>query len=86
MSLEKEIEQLKRTIEIKQKFINRILEEKKEMSKEITALIKENQKLRSPAHLKQNLQRLGKLKTIKKCKIDYLPISKINLKYYSVCR
>ena len=55
MSLEKEIADLKRTIENKQKFINRILEEKKEMSKEITALIKEKQKLRSPANLNTEL-------------------------------
>jgi predicted nucleic acid-binding Zn-ribbon protein len=62
MSLEKEIADLKRTIENKQKFINRILEEKKEMSKEITALIKENQKLRSPAHLKTELAKVRKIK------------------------
>lgn len=62
MNLEKEIEQLKKTIENKQRFINRILEEKKEMSKEITALIKENQKLRSPAHLKTELAKVRKIK------------------------
>ena len=62
MSLEKEIQQLKKTIEIKQKFIEKILEEKKEMSKEITALIKENQKLRSPAHLKTKLAKVRKIK------------------------
>lgn len=62
MNLEKEIADLKRTIENKQRFINRILEEKKEMSKEITALIKENQKLRSPTHLKTELAKVRKIK------------------------
>lgn len=62
MSLEKEIEQLKKTIEIKQKFIEKILEEKKEMSKKITQLIDYQKSLKKPSMLKAELRRIKDIK------------------------
>ena len=62
MNFEKKIKELENVIEIKQKFIERILEEKKEMSKKITQLIDYQKSLKKPSMLKAELRRVKNIK------------------------